>query len=70
MNISFYIPALLTLVGALVGFIVGVFGFLLNFPIGLASRRQDAGLVISAVMIYAAPVAALIAIGMQIAHWV
>lgn len=70
MDIHLYIPALITFGAAAVGCVVGLFSLLASFTDDTLSPGQQLGLAGGIALLYAAPVAALIAVGMQIAHWV
>ncbi len=67
MDLYLYIPALIILGASVVAFFAGVFAFILALGY---SDWESFWVALGIFLVYGSPVAALIAVGMQIAHWV
>jgi hypothetical protein len=71
MDLHLYIPALIVFGAAVLSFFFGLFMSVISFPVGIGrDLRRDIGLALGVCFMYASPAAAMLAIGMQIAHWI
>lgn len=68
MDLHLYIPALIVLGAAVIAFAGGCLSVLWNFS-DSPSATKELGVAFGTMMVYASPMAALVAVGMQIAHW-